>query len=133
MIIVLDANVIVAAFATRGLCSDLFKFCISRHKIAVSQSLLNEIREILIKKIKLPLGEANAVSGYLKEAGILSAPVLVNSKACRDPSDLHILGLAQAVEAQIIVTGDQDLLILKRFLKTKILSPREFWEKREKL
>ena len=63
MIIVLDANVIVAAFATRGLCSDLFKFCISRHKIAVSQSLLNEIREILIKKIKLPLGEANAVSG----------------------------------------------------------------------
>lgn len=39
-----------------------------------------------------------------------------------------ILGLAVSEKAEIIVTGDKDLLALKVFKRTKILNPRGFWE-----
>ena len=46
--------------------------------------------------------------------------------ACRAPGDAHVLGLAAAGQAECLVTGDDDLLVLKRFRQCRILNPREF-------
>ncbi len=40
MRIVLDANVVVAAFAARGLCESLFELCLGSHEIVLSERLL---------------------------------------------------------------------------------------------
>lgn len=45
---------------------------------------------------------------------------------CRDPKDNQFLDVAVASEAPFLVTGDKDLLILKSFRTTRILTPREF-------
>jgi len=45
---------------------------------------------------------------------------------CRDPDDNHILQLAQYIEADYIITGDKDLLILEQFEGTLIISPSDF-------
>ena len=45
---------------------------------------------------------------------------------CRDPDDIKILGLAVASNADYIVTGDKDLLVLKSFQGILILNPRSF-------
>ena len=45
---------------------------------------------------------------------------------CRDPDDDHVLACARAVEADYLVSGDADLLILERFEKTRIVTPRDF-------
>jgi len=45
---------------------------------------------------------------------------------CRDPDDDRILACAVAHEAQYIVTGDKDLLVLGTFRGVKIVSPRDF-------
>ena len=47
-------------------------------------------------------------------------------KACRDPKDDKFLELAINGKAQLIITGDQDLLILNPFRGVQILTPREF-------
>jgi predicted nucleic acid-binding protein len=41
--VVLDTNVLVAAFATRGLCQSVFELCLDRHTIAISDPLIQEL------------------------------------------------------------------------------------------
>lgn len=48
---------------------------------------------------------------------------------CRDSKDDKFLSLALDGEADILVTGDKDLLTLERFQKTEIMTPRDFLEK----
>jgi uncharacterized protein len=51
----------------------------------------------------------------------------VATDACRDADDLHVLGLATTGKADYLVTGDDDLLVLKRFGRCRIVTPRQFW------
>ncbi len=130
MRVVLDTNVIVAAFAVRGLCKDVFEYCLQETDIISSHSLLDEIQRILSKKIKLPKSEIESVLAFLREQSTIVAadgmPSL-SSNLCRDPDDLAVLATAKGGQAQTIVTGDEDLLILREFEGIRILSPREFW------
>ena len=45
---------------------------------------------------------------------------------CRDEKDNFLLALAKDGKASHLITGDKDLLVLKRFGKTKILSITEY-------
>lgn len=47
-------------------------------------------------------------------------------KITRDRKDNEILDLCLAAKADYLITGDKDLLVLKSFKKTKILSPKFF-------
>jgi uncharacterized protein len=127
MRIVLDANVAVAAFAGRGLCESLFELCFGSHEILLSKPLLAEIRRNLVKKVKLNQQTAVAIEQLLCENGSLLEPTAVAADACRDADDLHVLGLAKAGKADCLVTGDDDLLALKRFGRCRIVTPRQFW------
>jgi len=51
------------------------------------------------------------------------------SPLCRGPDDLRILGLSEVAKPDYITTGDRDLLSLKEFHSTPIITPREFWER----
>lgn len=127
MIIVLDTNVLFAAFATRGLCADILRFAIDNCTIVGSKKLLAECQKTFSKKLKLPSAKTASLITFLEEQLLIVEPVPVEVKRCRDPEDLHILGVAQATNAKFIVTGDNDLLVLKRYGKTKIINPRQFW------
>lgn len=127
MRIVLDANVIVAAFAARGLCESLFELCLGGHDILLSESLLDEVRRNLAKKVKLDRQFTADIERLLRENATMLEPAEVAAGACRDADDLHVLGLAKAGRADYIVTGDDDLLILKRFGRCRIVAPRQFW------
>ncbi|MDR0613878.1 MAG: putative toxin-antitoxin system toxin component, PIN family [Dysgonamonadaceae bacterium] len=45
---------------------------------------------------------------------------------CRDPKDNFLLSLAQTVRADFLITGDNDLLVLKRHFSTVIVSFNDF-------
>ena len=45
---------------------------------------------------------------------------------CRDPKDNFLLELAADGKADYLITGDNDLLVLKTFEKTKIVTMTEF-------
>ncbi len=126
MKIVLDANVIIAAFAARGLCEAIMEVCLSEHQIVLSDDLLDEILRNLRLKIKIPTIIVDNIGELLREHSNISNPVPLASDVCRDPDDIKILGLAIASNADYIVTGDKDLLVIKSFQGIPILNPRSF-------
>lgn len=127
MKIVLDTNVIIAAFATRGLCSAVFELCLDRFEVVLSEPILKETVTHLKDKIKLPKARCSMIDSYLRAHCSVSEIDEPDSSACRDHDDLHVLGLAQHASAKFIVTGDKDLLELSRYKGTDIVTPREFW------
>ena len=46
----------------------------------------------------------------------------------RDPTDRWVLATAVASQAEILVTGDDDLLAVQGRAPIRVLSPRAFWE-----
>ena len=126
MKIVLDANVIVAAFASRGLCESIFELCLSEHDLILCEDLLSEIVRNLRIKIKLPSKMIDAIKEFLLEHSIMLDPTPLPKDACRDADDIKVLGLAITSSADYIVTGDKDLLILEHCQNIPILSPRAF-------
>lgn len=126
MRIVLDSNVVIAAFAARGLCDTILEFCLDSHDVLLSEDLILEISSNLRKKIKITPQVVDKIMNLLRENAEVLIPEHLSSKLCRDPDDLHVLGLAITGKADCIVTGDKDLLVLKKFHNIPILSPREF-------
>ena len=47
---------------------------------------------------------------------------------CRDPKDNFLLALAKDSKANYLLTGDNDLLDIKKFDKTKIITINNFFE-----
>mgnify|MGYP001578793449 CR=1 FL=1 len=56
-----------------------------------------------------------------KEVNVKTEPTI-----CRDPKDNYLLGLAEFGQADYLVTGDPDLLVIKEYKGTKILTIKEF-------
>jgi predicted nucleic acid-binding protein len=52
--IVLDSNVLISAFATRGVCADLFREVVATHELILSDYIVTEVREKLSIKFKIP-------------------------------------------------------------------------------
>lgn len=48
--------------------------------------------------------------------------------ACRDAKDNYLLALAKDAKADYLITGDKDLLVLKQFESTKIVTLQQFFE-----
>jgi len=127
--IVFDTNVLLAAFATRGLCETLFESCLAEHEIVLSPPILDEFREHLAGKFKLPAARVNEIVAFLKAECSQVEPTPVPKNACRDPDDLLILGTAIAAKANCIVTGDKDLLTLGDYERVAIVAPRALYDR----
>jgi putative PIN family toxin of toxin-antitoxin system len=126
--IVLDTNVVIAAFAARGLCESVFELCLEKHEMVISDFLLEELREKLTKKIKLPYDTIeNIIELYSKHSQKV-IPANIEKEICRDPEDVPVIGTCVSGGAEYLISGDKDLLVLKKYGKIKILTPREFYE-----
>ena len=132
MRVILDANVAIAAVAARGLCEAVVELCLERHHLVLCAGLVEEIREKLTRKLKVPPPTVAAFLGILCAQAALLEPAAVAKPICRDPDDLMLLGLAEAGRADMIITGDKDLLVIKNYRGTRIVTPREFWEQNRK-
>lgn len=126
MKVVLDTNVLIAAFITRGVCSDLLDHCIRRHELITSEFILDEFRKHLIGKFHYSTAETDEALELLRSKMSVVIPTALEQPICRDPDDDAILGTAVTGGAACIVTGDKDLLILKRVGPIEIVSPAGF-------
>ena len=129
MRVVLDSNVIVAAFAARGICSALFEYCIENDEVVLCDEIVAEVERVLIKKVGVPKGIVRDIVSYLRDHTEVFEPRTVESTACRDESDLPVLGVALSGSCGHIVTGDTDLLSIGEWAGVEIVSPRDYWQK----
>jgi len=128
MRVVLDSNVVIAAFATRGLCADVLEYCLYEQTVVLSKPLLDEIHRNLCQKIKIPKIKADDAGKFLSSEAEIVEPVKLSKESYRHSNDVKVLGIAVAGKAEVIVTGDKDLLTLRKFCSTHIFTPRDFWE-----
>ena len=125
MRIYFDTNVLFPAFVSHGVCAGLYEECLQRATLVVSDHILAELEEKLITKAKVSKNDAReVVSAVLADPELIKAKPL-NHSVCRDPDDDLVLGGAHEAKADAIVTGDQDLLVLKQYQGIPILNPRD--------
>jgi putative PIN family toxin of toxin-antitoxin system len=124
----LDTNVLVAAFATRGLCSDVLRTVLAEHDLVIGEVILAELRRTLANKLRVPADRIAAVEAVLSTVPIIRKPAEPSSLAIRDLADRWILATAIEGAADVLVTGDRDLLEVAADSPIPILEPRAFWE-----
>jgi putative PIN family toxin of toxin-antitoxin system len=128
--IVFDTNVLYAALTARaGLCARLFELCLARHSIGPSQHIFGELRRHLAGKGKLSDEQLNTILHAVSDAAEMVVPSPVDATACRDADDLPVLGTALAAGAELIVSGDRDLLDVVLFERVSIVSPRTLYDR----
>lgn len=127
MRVFLDTNVLVSAFATRGLCADVFRHIVAEHSLVTGEVVLKELRRVLRTRIRLPIRTIDAIEDFLREQEVVPRPDKAANIALRDPDDKWILASALAAKVDVLVTGDRDLLDLGPNAPIRILDPRGFW------
>jgi putative PIN family toxin of toxin-antitoxin system len=122
----LDSNVLVAAFVARGLCSDLLKLVLSDYDLVIPEVVAEEVRRALATKLKASPEAIAGVEAVFEHCAIVPGHQAPSPITVRDPDDERVLADAISAGAEILVTGDQDLLVVAGDSPIRILSPRAF-------
>jgi uncharacterized protein len=124
----LDSNVLIAAFIARGACAHLMQHAIRHHRILTTLFVLAEVEDRLSSKFSYSPTEVRGVGEFLTVNCELVAHGSPEEALCRDPDDDNVLAGALVGEADCIVTGDKDLLVLGEVKGIPILAPADFWQ-----
>ncbi len=127
MKVFLDTNVLASGIATRGLCSELLESVIHDHELLTCQPVLRELERVLTEKLRLPEAVVAGFLALLKAEGTVVESRINPSIPIKDADDIPILACAIAGKADVFVTGDKELLELRKIEDLAVVSPRELW------
>lgn len=129
MKVFLDSNVLISAFATRGLSADVLRLVLTEHDLVSADVVLSEVERVLTMKFRIPMSDVAEVISFLREHPIQPRPEEPATIPISEPDDAWVLASALAAGADVLITGDADLLALRpRVGELHIMSPRGFWE-----
>jgi putative PIN family toxin of toxin-antitoxin system len=125
--LVVDTNVLISSLLSVGMMA-LLRHVVKHHTLLFSATQLDEFKRVVIRpKLKgriLPQHQEELLEALEHDGSLVD--VVSKVVVCRDPDDDHLLAMCKDGSADILVTGDEDLLVLKKFGKTRIQSPAEF-------
>jgi putative PIN family toxin of toxin-antitoxin system len=85
-----------------------------RFELVVSPALLDELLEVLLRPyLGVTVREAASMVATIRRRGHLVGGEYLDVSAVRDPKDNFVLACALEGEAEYLVSGDRDLLLLK--------------------
>jgi putative PIN family toxin of toxin-antitoxin system len=123
--IVFDTNVLFAAYIAHGTCATLYEQALAAAALVTSETILQEFEDKLIVKGKVdPDKAARTRSEIAANSNIVPIEPLAKP-VCRDPDDDAILATAVAAHADLLVTGDKDLLVIGSYCGILIVTPAE--------
>jgi len=129
MRVVFDTNALISALLfEQSTPGQALVYASRQGEVLLSTSLANELNETLQRKKFERYVTAEQREEFL--IALVQSAALVEVREtvsiCRDPKDNHILELAVSGKADVIVTGDADLLVLHPFRGIAILNPQGF-------
>jgi putative PIN family toxin of toxin-antitoxin system len=128
----LDSSVLIAAHISRaGVCAELLEDVLMDHELVISEFILGELARKLREKFAFPENEITEIRESIVSSAEMVVPVEVPLTACRDSTDLPILGTAVAGRVDVLITVDKDLLALGAHDGIQIIKPGEFWKQTE--
>lgn len=131
MLAVIDTNVIISGLLTKGSCRRLLLSLKNKDFTLVINDIIFKEIEFVLAREKLSLlinkAEKEDILSFIKSQALFFKPK-TKINICRDRKDNIILETAIEAKADIIVSGDKDLTILKNFRKIPIITPKQFLE-----
>lgn len=127
MTVVFDTNVVVAALLTNGLCRECFRRAVRGRLLVSSPALLQELESTLCRKFAATSASEEFLATFRDHVRLVD-PTPLPARVCRDEDDDLVLATAVTAGAERIVTGDEDLLVLRAYEDVRLLSPRQFLE-----
>ena len=130
--IVADTNLLVSRLLLpQSLPAKAVRKAVDEGQLLVSDATLGELADVLSRAKFDPYVSLEDRQDFIRVLNRVAERIIVTApiKACRDPKDDKFLEVALNGEANLILTGDRDLLALHPFRGVDILSPREYLER----
>lgn len=131
--VVLDTNIYVSGvILSRGAPFEILEAWRKQTYILVaSEAIMAEIERVLRyprihDRYHITEADSARLIASLRADALIVPDSNVARGVCADPDDDKFLACAAAAQADCLVTGDPDLLILERYQSTAILKPQEF-------
>ena len=128
--VVIDTSVWISSLLANGNSRRIReKFEGGQFQLCVAEQLLEECRGVLgrpkFSRQISPMQAARLLELIEHTAAFVQLPSPIPAVS-RDPKDDPFLACAAAAECDYLVTGDEDLLVLKQHGRTRIVSPAQF-------
>ena len=130
--VVIDTNILVSILKGSRVLSPIYNaFKNNRFTLIISHEILEEFAAVLYRpSLKIDPKDVRELFKLIKIKSTRVEP-RIRVNACRDNKDNFILELAIEAKANLIVTGDEDLLTLKTFRSIPIIKPKDFIKRLE--
>lgn len=126
MRVVFDTNIFISALVFPGSQAEkAIQKIIKRDTLLISKAIINEVLLVLSRKFSSGPEELSRVAVHLAELGEIVRPAKKVS-VFQDETDNRIIECALGGRADVIVTGDKEMLTLKEYRGTTIISLREY-------
>jgi len=123
-----DTNVLASAFGTRGLCADVLRLILGEHELMTGEVVIAELRGVLRRKFGVPVETVKEIENFLRSYHVEPKPRELPNLKLIERNDLVVVGSALKSKAEILITGDQQILDLEEKPEgLRIVNPREFW------
>ena len=130
--IVVDTNALISRLLLpTSVPSQAVRKAVEEAQLLVSEATLEELADVLSRAKFDPYITIEERQEYLRRLGRIAemVPIVHVIRACRDPEDDKFLELAVNGAADLMVTGDDDLLVLHPFRGIPILTPASYLER----
>ena len=129
MRVVFDTNIFVSAFVIPGGLADkaLLNIIEGRDDLVLSKKILDELLSVLAVKFSRDEDEISHIALFLSEIVKWTEPT-ETVDTLKDEPDNRILECAACGKAEVIVTGDKEMLRLGSFRDVKIISLKAYLE-----
>jgi putative PIN family toxin of toxin-antitoxin system len=124
--IVIDSGIWVSAIKFGGLPRQAILKVIAVDQIAISDYIEAEVIRILERKFDFTPEEAHKAMQAFSEGALQVTITNEVQGVCRDPKDDHVLECGRKARAQLILTGDNDLLGLGSFEGIRIVKVGDY-------
>ncbi|MDR2848465.1 MAG: putative toxin-antitoxin system toxin component, PIN family [Bacteroidales bacterium] len=124
----LDSNIFVSAFFWGGHPRKIMERIIKGiDDLFISKDILQEVSSVMVRpKFGVEQEYVNHFIQSIEELSHLLYPKGLVKGVCRDKKDDKILECALIATADYLITGDNDLLVLKSFEGTQIITPNDY-------
>jgi len=130
MRVVFDSNIFISAFVITGSTAEkaILKILSGEDTLLISKLIIDEVLSVLARKFSYNIEALSHTALFLSEIAELIIPN-VKLEIFQDKSDNKIMECAVSGRADLIVTGDREMLKLKMYQAIKIISLREYLER----